>query len=399
MAAPPRGAEQAGRRVPAGGAAAAGTALAGPTGILLCDLRGRTAGRLFPPATRLRAALRELAGQVRRNLGHDGWSLHRLPPFDGIDLAPFDAILKHESGWAALAGGLHIRIQGGRPQSDVWATGAWNEKEHLVEVHGLDAKLALAHAWGVKRVFVPESQARVGPPGLTVEPLLGGKPKPTDALSRYLVALDAPPPPTAARLERREYYFRVPADAPERLAYYRDNLLPDIISDCRDQVRADWLGWTPSHLVTLVSTNPELILLNAQVLHVQQCLLLYTKDANKKMRRQAQQIAKDLNGCDIKAALVPFRNNERMAVTMWRRVQGFCRGLDPDQLVFDTTPGSKLMTLALEQLARRFYPGSWLLYLWHTITANRVDPFTERPARWRASDPCGPFDELPSEAR
>jgi hypothetical protein len=72
----------------------------------------------------------------------------------------------------------------------------------------------------------------------------------------------------------------------------------------------------------------------------------------------------------------------------WRRWRRRCSSTSPrspsatdDRLVFDATPGSKLMTPALEQLARPFRPAAWLFYVRHRMEQQRVVLFFERLCR------------------
>jgi hypothetical protein len=70
-----------------------------------------------------------------------------------------------------------------------------------------------------------------------------------------------------------------------------------------------------------------------------------------------------------------------MVETMWQRVPSFAERVSDDRLVFDATPGSRLMTPALEQLARRFRPAAWLFYVRHRMEQQRVVLFFERLCR------------------
>ncbi|MCS6852809.1 MAG: hypothetical protein NZ700_16750 [Gemmataceae bacterium] len=343
--------------------------------------------------------LHNLAERVKGHLDvKASWSLHRLPPFDHLDLSGLDELLSHESGWASVAAALLLLLHGGKPRPDVWATGAWDQNTYLQPVTGLSAKVDLARQWRINRLFVPEVQlGAVKASGLELLPLHTGRRNPREALRSYLIALEAPPPRTATREERCNYYMRLPADSAERNAYYRDNLLPDIIAECRSRLIAPHDGWSPSHLITLVSKNPELIELSAQALGVRCCLLLYADDATGggEMKRLADEAAANLRTIGLEAVVAEFRHGPDMAPTMWAPIETFCRNVTPDALVFDATPGTKLMTLCIERLARQFFPSSWLIYLHHFIRQNRVEPFSERLVCWRADDPRGPFGDFP----
>jgi hypothetical protein len=349
--------------------------------------------------------LRELANRVQRHFNLNGaWSLHRYKPFERLRLAFFDDLLQHESGWAPLAGGLYLTAHGGKPRPKVWATGCWDGDGGIVEVGGLTAKLALARAWGAKTVFVPEKQAADRVEDLELGKLCSGLRAPADALRDYRVALDASPLPNDPKEERLSFYFRQPERHPFTTEFYRTHFLPEIIAERRQQVATDWPGWAPTHLVTVVSGSPELIPLVARALGVQSCLLLYTRagDGNEeknKMRQEALLVARQLEASPgiEKASCVPFSNDESMATEMGQQIAAFADGVLDDRLVFDTTPGTKLMTLALEQLARRFHPHSCLVYVRHEMKQQRVNPFTEHLHRWEAGGVSGPFVALPGE--
>ncbi|HYT91576.1 MAG TPA: hypothetical protein VEL76_22880 [Gemmataceae bacterium] len=351
--------------------------------------------------------LHDLAGRVRRHLNLDGvWSLHRLPPFDRLNLAHFDDVLEHESGWAPLAGGLYLRAHGGRPCPDVWATGRWDGDCGVVDVGGLEAKAALAWEWGATKLFVPERQARTVAMDLIFGKLYSGLRAPADALRDYRAALDAMPLREDSQDERLRFYFRQPERHPATTAFYRSHFLPEIIRQRRDQLVCDYPGWAPTHLVTVVSGSPELILLAARALDVRYCVLLYTKaedgtdEERNPMRRQAHEIARELRDTSpIKEPLcASFSNNDCMAGEMWHHIAAFARDVSDEHLAFDATPGSKLMTLALEQLARRFRPGASLVYVRSRMEHQRVIPFTEYLHRWQGSGTNGPFATLTVEA-
>jgi hypothetical protein len=345
--------------------------------------------------------LRDLAARVVRHLHPKrAWSLHRFSPFDEIDLSPLDGMLQHESGWVSLAGGLHIADRGGKPRPKVWATGCWDGDGGIVEPGGIEVKLALARKRGVEEFFVPEELA----PRLPQErPRIGrlrtGLLSPADALQDYLAALDAPPGPNAERDLRIEYYLRQREGHPKTREYYRENLLPEVVRERRRQMEKEEPGWSPTHLVTVVSGSPELIHLAVRVLQAEQCLLLYIEsengdEINNRMRNTALDLAAELNGAKdlkIKAECKAFPENERMAEVMWQHITSFAGGTPDGRLVFDVTPGSKLMTLALEYLARTFRPESSLLYVSKKMDGNRLVPLSERLSRWQASLPAGPF--------
>jgi hypothetical protein len=140
-----------------------------------------------------------------------------------------------------------------------------------------------------------------------------------------------------------------------------------------------------------------LIEVAARALGVSQCLLLHT---GGEMGKRAEECADHLrDGAKrIEAKPEPFQDDDRMPEGMWRRIAAFAEGVEDDHLVFDLTPGTKLMTLCLEQLARRFRSNAWMIYLRHTLKQGRPAPFSEYLERWRAGSEGGPFATFPGES-
>jgi hypothetical protein len=321
-----------------------------------------------------------------------------LDPFRSIDLRSYDEFLQHESGWAPLAGGLYILKDGGKPRPDVWATGNWDGDGGVIRVGNLEVKLELARQWGAKEIFVPESQADHVADQIQPGKLKSGLQNPRDALADYLAALDAPPSPNEPQKNRVEYYFRLPAGHRKVTDYYRSNLLREIVDECRHQVEEEFSGWQPTHLITIVSHNPELIFLGGGALKVKNCLLLYTEDKENngskdgRMGQLAKECARYLKTeMNIESTFGTFRDDETMPAKIRQHVENFVQGVAHFNLAFDVTPGTKLMTLVLENLARRFFPDSWIVYVRHELKQKRVVPFSEQVNRWRAGDGGGPF--------
>jgi hypothetical protein len=331
----------------------------------------------------LPANVRALAEQIVRQVDRPGWALD-LSPQDGIDCLDLRAVdFDCGSGWAALAGGLLTLLDGGRPRPDVWATAAWDSDGGVAWVGELAAKFNWARHCGVRSLFIPQVQVSELPAaeGCEIQGLPAGLRSPRETLRDYLIVLDVPPDTNAPRQQRAAYYLRHPVEHPLIVSYYQDHLLGEIIARCQDQLAADWPGWRPTHLVTIVSGSPDLVVLSARVLAVADCLLLHTKQ----YAASAAEAAEALRGFGVTPLLARFDDNDRMAGDMHRQVSRFAPPGTEGNLVFDLTPGTKLMTLTLERLARQHWRRGWLIYLRHQMDHRRQVPFTEKLERWQAS--------------
>lgn len=167
-------------------------------------------GRCDDPC--LPGPLRDLAGQVRRQLGEGfaGWRLSLPLPRDeeAIDLSPLDdGAFGASSAWASLAGGLVLARDGLTSDTTVWASAAWDQAYGIGRVEGLQAKLEHAAERGAKHVFVPAqnqpdvaewaAERPAGPRVTLLSPAAApGKPEPRRILEPYfseLVALAKSP--------------------------------------------------------------------------------------------------------------------------------------------------------------------------------------------------------------
>jgi hypothetical protein len=349
-----------------------------------------------PHSSQLPRPLADLAGRVARSLGLPTWGLH-LSEQDGIDRLDLVGVaFDSESGWAPLAGGLILAGEGARPRPEVWATGRWDRWGGVAAVGGLEAKLRLAAAWGVREFFVPAEQAGaaaqvLGGQACRVSPLASGLRSPREALRDYLASLDAPPDEAAPLAARRDYYLRQPPHLPRTQGYYATHLLPEVAGRLRAQARA-WAAWSPTHLVTVVSGSPELVLLGARAVGARRCLLLHTAE----FAAEAERLAALLGGGGVEAVPGLFADDDGMLPTMRGLVGAFAAGVADGDLVFDLTPGTKLMTLTLERVARQDRPRSWLVYVRHDFDKARRKnvPGTERLERWPAG--TAPPPEAPA---
>ena len=172
----------------------------------------------------LPASLLSLADQVLATLR----KTENLPGSWGLAPGPRGLLEEHDlsglpgdygSAWAPLAAGLLLASWHGRPDTTVWASGAWADGQGILPVKGLDAKLAVAAEFGAKTFFVPqmqreEAQRLAAAQGkMTIAPLASAQPNPRKAFQEYWSRLEVPPGRDAARALRKGYYLRLPDDA------------------------------------------------------------------------------------------------------------------------------------------------------------------------------------------
>ncbi len=335
--------------------------------------------------------LRRLARLAAQCVHHPNWGLH-LSQDAGLaqhNLSQLDDHLDVDSGWAALACGLLLAAEGGTPDPDVWASGCWDPDGGVTRVGDLPAKLRLAAEWGASTFFLPAFQLEeakawlLGPSTLQLCPLRAGTCDPMQALADYLYRLDAPPPPPTSVDDEpgftrcATYYLRQPLHAASTQEYYRTALLPCIVHRQSRHVGAAYPGWRPTHLVTIVSGSDVLVELMARALRVSHVLLLHTPDQRQLERTETVRSRLEQAGISCVTRRI---HQEGMLVDVRRSLEQF-DGVDASQIVFDLTPGTKLMTYAL---ARAAPEGSWLVYLEHAFREGRPQPGTERLIRWLA---------------
>jgi hypothetical protein len=345
--------------------------------------------RGLPPAlVRFAEQVRQDLAGVRAVAGRR-WGLHRSGWT--CDLGALDGVTV-ESGWAPLAAGLWLRAHDICPRPGVLATGRWNRRDGGVAVvEGLADKLAVADEWrdrGVQTVFVPAAQKEeatawkrdAGSP-LEVGFLDAVEPDLVSALRPYLARLGAPPT-LHDSFEARTEYFRI-LHTGTSSDYYLDFLLPDILRDRRAQVASRYPGWRPVHFVTIISKSPELALLGPQVVGAQRCLLLHTPEPEQKTVMARVRGRLEDQGLECRPG--EFATGPDMAGQLKAPVAAFLRDIaSAEDVVFDLTPGNKLMTRVLEALAPA---GSWLVYLQHDFRPDRrADPGSEWVVRLPAGE-------------
>jgi hypothetical protein len=348
--------------------------------------------------------LREMADEIARILEKPDWGLGlgSIAGLGDLDMCGADEHLDFRSGWASLAGGLVVATcaEEAKPNVGVWATGDFHWPHGILPVERLEAKLRLAHEWGATDFFIPGTpelmnQAQqvanhLPAPVPNLRPIKTGTPDPARALREYLDALEVPPDPPRDEYDEvgfckcADYYLRRrPRDQDSTTSFYWSHLLSTITKRLQKQLGQEWAGWAPQHLVTIVSGSPELVPLTAQAVGVSRCLLLYTPstDRRKDQTQRMKMVRSFLEARGIQCFVRDFSDDDGMRETFRAAIEDFVSRSPLDQVVFDLTPGTKLMTLTL---ARTAPSGSWLLYIRNDSLTGRPEPGSERLMMWRA---------------
>jgi hypothetical protein len=299
------------------------------------------------------------------------WGL-RPGPYCGLDRCDLGALgMDGSSAWAPLAAGLILAADRIAPDPGVWATGEWDPARGMVDVGGLESKLDLASEFQARTIFVPAGQKgpaerwreRTGgaceirgfPDGAT-----GGL---RSAIGEFLARSGARPGDGESFEIRVRYYLRQ-TDPEWRRRYYIEDLLPELAGYYRSCLPAHC---RPTHLVTVASDSPELVVLLAAALPARRCLILFTDDRRGRMEEAAAGVRSRVPRCEVLAGEVT--RDDGMPVVMKGRVDGFIESVAPGEILFDLTPGAKDMSL---ELAMSIAPaGSYLFYLRHEFAADR----------------------------
>lgn len=192
--------------------------------------------------------LRTRADHVRRVLGLPDWGLRLHPALEGPDLS--DWPMPSTSAWASLATALLLANLGGRPEPQVFATGAW-EDHGLATVEEIAAKVAAvtnltAQSTAKAQLWVPAANfdeavraTRELGSRAEIKAFPAGVAKPVEALSACLASLDSPPPSSASLEDRLAYANRpwIVNQFKPRAEYYRNSLVQDLARRMADDDR------------------------------------------------------------------------------------------------------------------------------------------------------------------
>jgi len=362
-----------------------------------------------PNDPRLPAALAALADELRGLLAEElddlrrtAWGLQLAPVdgLDGLDLSWLD--VQAESGAAALAAGLIAAVRGGKPDRDVWATGAWdrNSGRWHVDPDSLPAKIRLARDFRIRRLFVPRTSTAVVEQLAEAEGVLlevmalndtAGTLRPEEnrlyvAVRPYLYAWMPEPAPDDDLEVRQNYFleaFHDRRDRREAARFYIACLVDELVSKRRAWLAdcVDLRDWQPTHFVTIYSPSFELVYMGTRLFRPRSCLLIHTAS----LGRDAGELAAQLNSPQLHCQTRSVSNRPTAVEEIERALAQFVDGVDPSQVLIDLTPGKRLMSLALQGAAPA---GSRLLCWWHDTAEQfrRVIPGTEFPLIWRMSE-------------
>jgi hypothetical protein len=208
---------------------------------------------------------------------------------------------------------------------------------------------------------------------------VNGKPIAARVLEPYLDELGVEPGPEASFDACVRYHARVSRQRANDFAWRR--LLGDVVERCRALLPADC---RPTHLVTVVGTEPSVVAMAPAALGARHALLLYVAPAEPAISRALEQVQGFLRARGIECATselagVSVGEQEREAR---QTVEELLGNVPAEQLAFDLTPGFKPLSLALQAAAPA---GAWLLYCQHRQQGadNRVIPGSQHYDCWR----------------
>lgn len=269
------------------------------------------------------------------------------------------------SWWGSLTAGWVVAARGGLPDPTVWASVGWDRG--LTPVEAISSKADAAQRHGGTTLFVAATQPDLNPlvPGLEVRRLDDRYGHPLHALRPLAAALAVRPDPfegywarSADELEedtRRDFFRDAQAyfslhkldlgNPAEATAFYRERMLPAIADRCRSLLPEGW-GDRGHRLVTVVSTNPELVELAARIVRPSRMLVLFTPTTERQWAGVIGRVAEVVPEDRLQAIPVP---DDLRPGGLPPAVLAFARDGSPEELVVDLTPGTKLMTLTLDR--------------------------------------------------
>lgn len=370
-----------------------------------------------------------------------GLSLASQGGLDQIDLSDWTIKVDEvQSAWSSLAVGLWMAVNDRRPDEWIWSTGKWTAKsgKWSVSSRTLSAKVRAARRYGRRfaranptrsmRLFVPgrpqldlataavrrpmlvesarnELTTRLGLEKLSpavdlqIESLRDESPEKDRTTARLRIgvrpvmqAMDAPPDQTAHLTVRGQYYLDTVS--PKKAAdYYKSVILRDIVPYVRQPLDEipELTGWRPDTLVTVVSGSPELVMLAVRVFLPRRCLLVYTPSDQEMARKFGELrawISRQTRSDDearepfVQVDEVRVQDNSSLAATLSRDLRQRLAADSPSSVLFDLTPGKRIMSLGLADAAA---PGNRLLCWWHDTDpqSRRAKITSERAIVWQ----------------
>lgn len=394
----------------------------------------------------LRQLAREVAQRVadedeRVSAGEWGLSLAENHGLDMVDLSDWTLKVDEvQSAWSSLAAGLWMTVNDRPPSEFVWSTGKWEAErgKWSVSPRTLGAKVRAARRYARRfartteeksmRLFVPgkphldlaslaarrpqlvpairaELAARLGIPSfasttdLQVESLRDESPEAAGQPARLrigvrpvLQAMSVPPDDQAELPVRGQFYLDIVS--PQKAAsYYETAILRDIADWVRKPLEQvpELTGWRPDTLATVVSGSPELVMLAVRVFLPRRCLLVYTPsereiaakyEALKRWIENQKRGAGAGESVPVVVEPAPVKDQCSLAATLSRELRERLAGVSPESVLFDLTPGKRIMSLGLADAAG---PGNRLLCWWHDTDpqSRRAKITSERAIVWQ----------------
>lgn len=321
--------------------------------------------------------------------------------WQNVDLSMLE--LRADSAWAALSCALIARCNGFKFGDPLLATGCF-EPEHgnwSVGIGSLEAKLNAAIAAGVNSIAVPHSSLAAA------EQLVAELTRPVAGFA----AADLPESPQVIALEdhqdiflavkpilqkmtqpptgedgddaKNNWHQTLPTVADKR-EYYCRCLLPEVVQRNRARLGGVRQAQHVKHLVSIISWQWELLLLNMEVYQPENKLFFHTKGGMKNELDQMLNVCRGsqsekIAAVEVRDSLAGNDGLRRMAEEVEKIVR------KPGELVFDVMPGRRAMQMMLLPAAR---PGD-LVHCWWVDTggvANTVLPMSVKPMLWQIDD-------------
>jgi len=171
-------------------------------------------------------------------------------------------------------------------------------------------------------------------------------------------------------------------------------MLKRIIEDVRKRLTTSSEQPAPDSLVTVLSSNWELVPLAISVLGAKRCLLLYTEEMAEQNRFQPNErthLESVTNWCNensVHCKIEPkeFSFDQSMPDDFEKHVNAFRQ--DDEPLIFDVTPGNKLMNYCFvfdERLTKQGDQFAYLKHSWHDESRGH-DPGEEFMVLWPARE-------------
>lgn len=300
--------------------------------------------------------LQEVAESVRSELQpSDEWSL-RLAlggRVGNYDLSGLSEDFGFESAWAPLAGALLGAECGGHSNPEAWASGAWKRFDGVQSVGQVKEKVALASRHGASLFFLPEDQVtqeektEAARQGIELCKLTQRTSDVREALREYTKLSHIEPDEKASLDDKWNWYYSLDEEAADE--FLRKQLLTSIVNRTRAQFKKDNEDAplpTIGRLITICGDNITLSLISVGILRPDRCLLLHSQDKQgmaDNTKKAIRQYVKEIECVES----LPFETDHNLALEVASAVHAFVDGVAPEEVAFDVTPGTKLMTVAL----------------------------------------------------